>query len=181
MSPATHLSFARAQLAGVLHFVQVGAGADGVEEADGGGGLADGAVAEDGAVDDEGHFGHGGDVVAAGEEEGGGRRGGDGGGGCEALLPQVDLLMPLAPDLGGSEHAARAALVAEGCLSGSMGTAAGDARDTCDSAAWSVVSIDSMPYSKPIDIPVPQDSALVWWPAFSLTAYGCLLFFAMPV
>ena len=26
--------------------------------------------------------------------------------------------------------------------------------------------------------PVPQDSAEVWWPAFSLTAYACLLFFA---
>jgi hypothetical protein len=27
--------------------------------------------------------------------------------------------------------------------------------------------------------PVPQDSALVWWPAFSLTAYACRLFLAM--
>lgn len=30
------------------------------------------------------------------------------------------------------------------------------------------------------NIPVPQDSAEVWWPAFSLTAYGCLLFLAIP-
>ena len=145
VSPASHLSFACTQLAGVLHFLQVWAGADGVEEADGGGGLADGAVAEDGAVDDEGHFGHGGDVVAAGQEEGGGGRGGDGGGGCEALLSEIDLLMPLAPDFGGCEHAAGATLVAERCLACTMGTAAGDARDTCDSAAWSIVSIESMP------------------------------------
>jgi hypothetical protein len=30
-------------------------------------------------------------------------------------------------------------------------------------------------------VPVPQDSAEVCSPAFSLTAYGCLLFLAMPV
>jgi hypothetical protein len=84
------------------------------------------------------------------EEESWDRGSGDGGGGSEAsgfvscdlevevrllLLIEVDLLMPLSPDLGGSKHAARSTLVTEGCLSGSVCTAARDTRDTCDSSA----------------------------------------------
>ena len=49
------------------------------------------------------------------------------------LLAQVDLLMPLSPDLGRCEHAAFSTHVAEGGLTGAMSTTTGNTRDTCDS------------------------------------------------
>ena len=103
--------------------------------------------------------------------------------------------MPFAPDFGRSEHATRTALVSKGGLTGAVGTASRDTRNTSDSAACSYfhVSILSVtPQAKGmlflttasdcwrIDAPVPQDSAEVWCPAFSLTAYGWRLFFAIP-
>lgn len=51
------------------------------------------------------------------------------------LLAKVDLLVPLPPDLGGSEHATRAALVTEGSLTGTVGTTTRDTRNTGDSTA----------------------------------------------
>jgi len=50
------------------------------------------------------------------------------------LLAKVDLLVPLAPDLGRREHATRAALVTEGGLTGTVSTTTRDTRDTGDSA-----------------------------------------------
>lgn len=50
------------------------------------------------------------------------------------LLAKVDLLVPLAPDLGGSEHATRTALVTEGGLTGTVSTTTRDTGDTGDSA-----------------------------------------------
>ena len=49
------------------------------------------------------------------------------------LLPQVDLLMPLSPDLGGCKHAAFSTHVTEGGLASTMGTTARDTRNTRDS------------------------------------------------
>jgi hypothetical protein len=45
--------------------------------------------------------------------------------------------VPLAPDLGGREHASATAHVAEGSLPGAVGPAAADARDTGDGASGS--------------------------------------------
>ena len=56
------------------------------------------------------------------------------------LLAKVDLLVPLAPDLGGCEHASGAAHVTEGGLTGAVSTTTGDTRDTGDSAACTVLS-----------------------------------------
>jgi hypothetical protein len=50
------------------------------------------------------------------------------------LLAKVDLLVPLAPDLGGREHATGTALVTEGGLTGTVSTTTRDTRDTGDSA-----------------------------------------------
>lgn len=49
------------------------------------------------------------------------------------LLVQVELLVPLAPDLGRSEHTTRAALVTEGSLTSTVSTTTRDTRDTSDS------------------------------------------------
>ena len=77
-----------------------------------------------------------------------------------------------------------------------MGTTSRNAGNTGDGAAWGGEGVSQntkfIPLCNPnafarfytlwrVYIPVPQDSTLVWCPAFSLTAYGCLLFFAMPV
>ena len=51
-----------------------------------------------------------------------------------SLLALVDLDVPLAPDLGGSEHATGTAHVTEGGLTGTVGTATRDTGNTGDSA-----------------------------------------------
>ena len=55
------------------------------------------------------------------------------------LLPQVDLLVPLPPDLSGSEHATSTAHVTEGSLACTMSTTARDTRNTGDSTTCRVV------------------------------------------
>ena len=49
-------------------------------------------------------------------------------------LANVDLLVPLAPDLGRGEHTTGTALVTESGLSGTVSTTTGDTGDTSDSA-----------------------------------------------
>lgn len=51
-----------------------------------------------------------------------------------SLLALVDLDVPLAPDLGGSEHATRSAHVTESSLTSTVSTATRDTRNTGDSA-----------------------------------------------
>jgi hypothetical protein len=99
VAAATELALTGAELAGVLDLVDVGRGADGLEEGEGGRGAGDGGALEDLGVDDERDLGDGGDLVAAGEEEGWDGRGSQGRDGCEALLAQVDLLVPLSARL----------------------------------------------------------------------------------
>ena len=60
-----------------------------------------------------------------------------------SLLVQVDLLVPLSPDLGGCEHATGPALVTEGCLTCSVCTTARYSRNTGDSSTCH--DIRSMP------------------------------------
>ena len=61
------------------------------------------------------------------------------------LLALVDLDVPLAPDLGGREHAAGTAHVTEGGLTGTVSTTTGDTGDTGDSATYdSIISIPSI-------------------------------------
>lgn len=147
------LTLTGAELAGVLDLLDIGGGTDSLEEVDGLGGLLQGTVGEGGAGDDEGNLRDGTDAVATGEEKGSAGRGSDGRNGGETpvqrlvfhhsfrcgfrmmvLLAKVDLLVPLAPDLGGSEHATRTALVTEGGLTGTVSTTTRDTGDTGDSA-----------------------------------------------
>jgi hypothetical protein len=48
------------------------------------------------------------------------------------LLTEVDLLVPLSPDLGGSEHTTGTALVTERSLTSTVSTTTRDTRDTSD-------------------------------------------------
>lgn len=130
-----HLTLTSTDLAGLLDALDVSTGTDGLEQGNGLGGLGDGRVGESGRGDDERDLGDGRDVVAAGHQEGSGRRSSQSGSSSETLLVQVDLLVPLAPDLGGSEHAAGTAHVTEGSLASTVGTATRDTGDTGDSAA----------------------------------------------
>ncbi len=103
---------------------------------------------------------------------------------ADVLLAQVDLLMPFSPDFGGCEHATRSTLVTERGLTGSVCTTTRDTGNTSDSTTCVVVRNHSVSFSRhhaDPHAPVPQDSAEVCSPAFSLTAYGCLLFLAIPV
>lgn len=99
VAAATELALTGAQLARVLDLLDIGGGTDGLEEGDSGRGAGDGGTLEDLGVDDERDLGDGGDLVAAGEEEGGDGRGSQGRDGCEALLAEVDLLVPLSARL----------------------------------------------------------------------------------
>ncbi len=150
----TQLTLTSTELAGLLDLDEVITSTKGLEEGNGGLGLGE-SRAEGLGLDNEGNLGDLGDAVATGEQEGGDGRGSQSRGGSEALLVQVDLHMPLAPDLGGSEHATGTALVTEGSLTSTVGTTTRDTRNTGDSTTccrariiWSA-SIRSMP----IDIP----------------------------
>jgi len=131
VAAATELAVSGSELAAGLDLLHVWAGADSCEELDSCGGLGNG---ESGGVNDERNLGDGADVVTAGEEEGGDGRCGKGRGSGEALLAQVDLLVPLAPDLGGCEHATGTAHVTEGGLTSAVSTTTRDTRNTGDSA-----------------------------------------------
>jgi len=103
-----HLALTSADLAGVASLKDILASADCLEKGNSLLCLLDGKA---GGGDNEGNLGDGADRVTAGQKEGRAATGGERGGGREALLVEVDLLVPLAPDLGGGEHTAGAAHV----------------------------------------------------------------------
>eukprot|EP00750_Incisomonas_marina_P002210 INCI1215.1.p1 GENE.INCI1215.1~~INCI1215.1.p1 ORF type:complete len:438 (-),score=48.76 INCI1215.1:185-1498(-) len=129
-----HLAAAGAGGARVAHVLNVLVSADFLAQSVGGRGLGD---ALDGVGKHAGDLGNVGDAVSAGHDEGRDRRGGESRGDSVAALVLVDLLVPLAPDLGGCEHASATAHVAEGTLSGAGGTATSHTGDTGHSATGS--------------------------------------------
>lgn len=150
VAAATELTLTGTELLRGLDLLDISTGTDSLQEGDGSGGLGDGSVGESGRGNDEGNLGDGGDVVTTSQQQSGAGRSSQGRGGSEAptiniscalgialyladsLLAEVDLLVPLPPDFGGSEHAARAALVTKGSLTSTVGTTAGDTGDTGD-------------------------------------------------
>ena len=138
VTAATELAFASAQLARILDFLELRGSAYSGEQCDGLGGLLDGAVGECGGGYDKRDFRDGADVMATSHEQSSGGRSGDSRCGGEALLAKVDLLVPLAPDLGGCEHATGSAHVTEGGLTGAVSTSTGDTRNTCNSATCNI-------------------------------------------
>jgi hypothetical protein len=75
------------------------------------------------------------DAVTTGHHEGGQGRGSKSRGNSVSALVHTDLLVPVAPDLGGTEHATTTAHVSESSLAGTGSTATGNARNTSNSAA----------------------------------------------
>ena len=132
MAAVSQLTVTGAELAGRLDLLDIGTSANGLEKVDGGRGLGDGGAGEGGRGNDKWDLWDGGDAVTAGEEESGGRGCGKSRGSSEALLSEVDLLVPLSPDLGWGEHATGTALVTEGGLTSTVGTTTRDTRNTCD-------------------------------------------------
>ena len=132
----TELTLTGAHLLGLLDLDEVGAGTEGLEEGNGGLGLGQGSTLEGLGVDDQRDLGDVGDTVTAGEEEGGDGRSSEGRGGSETSLADVDLLVPLTPDLGGSEHTTGTALVTERSLTSTVSTTTRDTGDTSDSATY---------------------------------------------
>ena len=65
-----------------------------------------------------------------GHDQGRHAGGGDGRADGVAALVHIDLAMPAAPGLGGGEHAATAAHVAEGSLAGAVGSTTTNTGDT---------------------------------------------------
>lgn len=151
MTASTQLSFTSAKLAGSLDLLNVGNSTNRFEETDGSGSARDGSAGKDLGVDYQGDLWNVGDLVPAGEQESWNRGCSKGGNGCEApgdikilkfrgwaeevlLLTQVDLLVPLSPDLGRSEHTARSAHVTKCSLSSTVGSSSRNTGNTGNSA-----------------------------------------------
>lgn len=138
VTAATELTLTGAELLGSLNLGDICASSDRVEESHGSGGACDRGVGEDLGVDHERNLWDGGDLVTASEEEGWDGGSSQGGSSCETLLSQVDLLVPLAPDLGRGEHATGSAHVTEGSLTSTVSSASRDTRNTGNSATCEV-------------------------------------------
>lgn len=132
VATASELTLTSAELLGLLDLVDISTGTNGPQQSKGSGGLGDGTVSEGGGGNDEGNLRDGGDVVTTGHEESSAGRSSNSRGGSETLLVQVDLLVPLPPDLGGSEHATGSAHVTESSLTGTVSSTTRDTGDTGD-------------------------------------------------
>lgn len=178
MSAVPEFSFAGTDFAGVGNLDDISVGVEGLEESDGLLGLGEGLS---GILNNKGNFLDFLDAVTTGENERGESRGSKGRNNSKAALVLVDLDVPFAPSLGRGEHASTTAHVTEGSLKINlvfqrMDNFLENSRRTCPDR-W--VPPPPTRGIRATARPVPQDSALVWCPAFSLTEYACLLFFAM--
>lgn len=131
VTTVAHLTNTSTELAGVGDLDDISVGVDGLEESDGSLGL--GQRLNTGS-DNEGNLLDLLNSVTTGQDQRGEGRGSQGRGSSETLLVLVGLDVPLAPDLGGGEHATTTAHVTESGLAGTVGTASGDTGDTGNSA-----------------------------------------------
>lgn len=123
------LALASTELARVGDLDDIRVRAQILEESDG---FLSLGVGLDGRLDDEGDLGNLLNAVATSKDEGGERRGGESRNDGEAALVLVDLDMPLAPGLGGREHATATAHVTERSLAGAVSSSTSNTGDTCD-------------------------------------------------
>lgn len=84
VAAATELALTGAELLGALDLLQVGAGTDGLQQTESGGGLGGGSALEGGGVDDERDLRDGRDLVTTGEQQGGDGRSSQSRGGSES-------------------------------------------------------------------------------------------------
>ena len=165
VATVAHLSLSGAESARVCDLDDIGVSVDALQEGDCFLGLVEGF---DGGGDDERNLGDLLDAVATGEDERGEGRSSEGGDGSETTLVLVDFDVPLAPSFCRGEHATTPAHVAKGSLGGWSGGRGGRG----DGSTWPERCVPPPPTRgiRATARPVPQDSAEVWWPAFSLTA-----------
>lgn len=135
MTAATELTLSGAELAGSLDLGDIVTSSNGVEESDGSGSAGNGGTGEDLRVDDQWNLWDGRDLVSASHQERWDRGSSQGRGSSETLLSEVDLLVPLAPDLSWGEHATGAAHVTEGGLSSAVSSTTGDTWNTGNSTS----------------------------------------------
>lgn len=129
VATVTHLSLSTTDIARLLRLDDVSGGSESLESLHGLLRLVDGGEL---VADDERNLGNVVDLVSAGHhkrrDSGSGERRSNG----VSALVHVDLLVPSAPGLGGSEHTSSSAHVTEGGLSGAVGTTSSDTRNTRD-------------------------------------------------
>ena len=134
VTAVSHLTLTGADLLGGSSLVNIIKGSNGSKDILGNRGLLGGL---DGVVEDKGNLGDLIDLVSTSHDES--RHGGcgKGRGNGVSLLGDVALVVPLAPGLGGSEHASSTAHVSESSLSGTGGSSSTDTRDTGNSTSSS--------------------------------------------
>ena len=162
------LAVASTELAGVGDLDDIGVGLQGLEESDSLLGLLERL---DIRRDDERNLLDLLDAVATSEDKGRESRSSEGGDDGETALVLVDLDMPLAPGLGGGEHTTTPAHVTEGSLRNLLASSGTARTESTWPRTWPERWVPPPPTRgiRATARPVPQDSAEVWWPAFSLT------------
>lgn len=156
VAATTELALTSTELLGLLSLLDVGASTNSLEDGQSGGSLGSSTVLENSRVDNKGDFGDVRDLVATGQQQRGDGGSSQGRGSSESpvvkvvsmgifgqrlisqirehsLLALVDLDVPLAPGLGGREHATGTAHVTEGSLTGTVSTTTGDTGNTGNS------------------------------------------------
>lgn len=136
VAAATELALTGANLLGALDLLDVGTGANGLEEGQSGSSAGNGVSGNKLGVDDEGNLGDGHDLVTTGQQQRRDGRGGNSRGNSVTLLALVDLDVPAAPDLGRGEHATGTAHVTESSLTSTVSTGTRDTRDTGDGTTY---------------------------------------------
>eukprot|EP00960_Hanusia_phi_P055351 762947-Hanusia_phi.AAC.12 len=134
VSPVPHLTLTTANLPGLLDVVDVIHSLDELEEVESVLGLG---VRLDLVGDNKGHLRHIVHAVTTSHEESWHGGSSEGRANSNASLVGVGLGSPLAPGLGGVEHASSSAHVTEGSLTGAVGTSTTDTGDTGHSATSS--------------------------------------------
>lgn len=131
VATASQFTLTGAELAGLGDFDNVRIGTNGLQKSNGRAGLLQSG--ESGVGDDKREFRDRGNTVTTSLDERGNGRRCERGGSRETALALVNFYVPLAPDLGGREHAAGTALIPEGGLTSTVGTTTRDTGNTGNS------------------------------------------------
>lgn len=132
VSAASQLTLTGTDFAGLLDLDEVSTSTDGLEKGNGSLGLGESVTLEALGVDNKGNLRDVLNTVTTSEEKSWDGRGSEGGGSSKSSLANIDLLMPLAPDLGRSKHSSRSTHVTEGGLTSTVSTTTRDTGDTCN-------------------------------------------------
>mmetsp|Transcript_25315 Transcript_25315/g.41564 ORF Transcript_25315/g.41564 Transcript_25315/m.41564 type:complete len:323 (+) Transcript_25315:1475-2443(+) len=132
VTTVTHLTLTSTDLFGVTGLVHIIEGSNSVQNI-----LCDRSLLGglNSVLQNKRNFGNFLDGVPTGHDKGWDGRCGQGRSNSITLLVDVDLLVPLAPGLGGSKHASSTTHVTEGTLSGAGSTSTSNTRNTSDSTS----------------------------------------------